>query len=510
MKSRNKLLAYNSAVTLIMQIVTMICGLILPRLILVSYGSDVNGLVNSITQFLSFITLLDGGVGAVIRAAYYKPMATHDDDAISGVFAASNKFYRQIAKIFVVYIGVLTIIFPFIADIQFDFLYTSSLVIIISLSIFMQYYWGCTLKLLVFSDQKGYLHSITQILTTIINTILSVILINHGAGIHVVKLVAAIAYIIQPLLLSYYIKRNYNINYQAKPATEAISQRWNALARHVAFYIHSNTDIAILTLFTNFGIVSIYSVYKIVVNGLTNLVSGIIGNTEATFGNLLASEEKYKFETEFKSIDILTKLISTICFTTCSIMLCKFVAIYTSGVNDIDYQRPFFAILLCASEWIYCIGLNYNNVIISVGHFKQTTKFAITEALINVILSVILVCVFGLEGVVAATCIAMIYKMICNIWYMNKNVARVNNSYTAKSIIASVLSVIVSYLLIDYMLPNVNTYILFFIEASFVFVIVTIISVVFNFILCRNETLMLMKKLKNNILRRIDKKEELR
>ena len=491
-----------------MQIVTMICGLILPRMILVSYGSDVNGLVNSITQFLSFITLLDGGVGAVIRAAYYRPMVTHDNDAISGVFAASNKLYRQIAGIFVIYIGVLAIVFPMITANKFGFLYTNVLVIIISLSTFMQYYWGCTLKLLVFSDQKGYLHSITQILTTIINTVLAVILIKFGAGIHIVKLVAAIAYIIQPLLLGYYIKKNYKINYRAKPAMDTLSQRWNALARHIAFYIHSNTDVAILTLFTNFGVVSIYSVYKIVVNGLTNLVSGIIGNTEATFGNLLASEENCKFETEFKSIDILTKYISTICFTTCTIMLCKFVAIYTNGIIDIDYQRPMFAILLCASEWIYCMGLNYNNVIISVGHFKQTTKIAIAEASINVILSVLLVWIFGLEGVVAATCIAMTYKMISNIWYMNKNVVCVNNAYTVKSIMASILSAIVSFFLLGSMLPNVNTYTLFFIEASCVFIIVAIISIAFDLILCRNETLMLMRKLINNILRKTDKKEK--
>ena len=69
MKNRNKLLAINGIVTVLMQVITMLCGLILPRLILSTFGSDVNGLVTSITQFLSFITLLDGGLGGVIRAA---------------------------------------------------------------------------------------------------------------------------------------------------------------------------------------------------------------------------------------------------------------------------------------------------------------------------------------------------------------------------------------------------------------------------------------------------------
>ena len=41
----------------------------------VAYGSDVNGLVSSITQFLGYIALVEGGVGGVIRAALYKPLA---------------------------------------------------------------------------------------------------------------------------------------------------------------------------------------------------------------------------------------------------------------------------------------------------------------------------------------------------------------------------------------------------------------------------------------------------
>ena len=39
----------NAITSIILQIVTFICGLIVPRLILENFGSDVNGLINSIT-----------------------------------------------------------------------------------------------------------------------------------------------------------------------------------------------------------------------------------------------------------------------------------------------------------------------------------------------------------------------------------------------------------------------------------------------------------------------------
>lgn len=501
MEKRNKLLAINGIVTILMQLVTMICGLILPRMILSAFGSDVNGLVTSITQFLSFISLLDGGLGGVIRAAYYKPMAMHDDEGISRVFAASNKFYRQIAAFFVIYLFVLAFVFPILSGNQFGYLYTFLLVIIISLATLMQYFWGYTLKLLVFSDQRGYLHNITQIMTTVINTVLAAILIHFGAGIHIVKLVAAVAYVVQPLFLGFYVRKHYNIDYKAKPADEAIKQRWSALARHIAFYVHSNTDVVILTIFTAFSTVSIYSVYKTVVNGLTNLVAGVISNTEATFGDLLAANEVDLFKKEFSAVDLLSKIVSTICFATCTTMLCVFVNIYTRGVTDTNYYRPIFAIILCLSEWIYCMGLNYNNVIVSVGHFKQTTRIGVIEAAINVVFSLVMVKLAGLEGVVIATTIAMTYKLVANIVYMEKHIVHISVSYTIRSMLGSAITFFISVAVIGRLVVNVNSYVMFFVEAGVVFLAISLLSLAVNCMFCKSETFSMLQKLKKRVRR---------
>ena len=47
---REKRLFYNTISSLVFQVTTIICGFILPRLILNVFGSEVNGLLNSIAQ----------------------------------------------------------------------------------------------------------------------------------------------------------------------------------------------------------------------------------------------------------------------------------------------------------------------------------------------------------------------------------------------------------------------------------------------------------------------------
>ena len=60
----------NVGCTMLCQLVTFISGLIVPRLILSTFGSEANGLVSSITQFLNYIALVEGGIGSVVLTAY--------------------------------------------------------------------------------------------------------------------------------------------------------------------------------------------------------------------------------------------------------------------------------------------------------------------------------------------------------------------------------------------------------------------------------------------------------
>lgn len=71
---------------------TLISGLIVPRLILSTFGSEANGLVSSLTQFLNYISLVEGGIGSVVLTALYSPLAKKDNSKLSGVLKAAENF----------------------------------------------------------------------------------------------------------------------------------------------------------------------------------------------------------------------------------------------------------------------------------------------------------------------------------------------------------------------------------------------------------------------------------
>ena len=99
--TRTEKFFWNSFSSAVLQIVTMITGMITPRVMLTVYGSDINGLITSIGQFISYFSLVEAGLAAATIYALYAPLANDDHDKINSIVTASKQFYIQSVFIFV-------------------------------------------------------------------------------------------------------------------------------------------------------------------------------------------------------------------------------------------------------------------------------------------------------------------------------------------------------------------------------------------------------------------------
>ena len=112
-KSRTEMVALNSATGIFYQLIRTISIFVIPRLVITNWGSAYNGITNSISQFLSVISLMSAGIGGVSTAALYKPLAQGDIESISGIIVATERFLRKIALIFAFFLLVFATIYPF-------------------------------------------------------------------------------------------------------------------------------------------------------------------------------------------------------------------------------------------------------------------------------------------------------------------------------------------------------------------------------------------------------------
>lgn len=479
MNRRQKLLL-NTATSLIKQLVVVVCGFILPRYMLSYYGSAVNGLVASLTQFLGFISLLEMGIGPVIQANLYGPLAKKDNEQISRIIVSSERFFRRIAYIFLAYIAALAVGFPWLIEADFGTGYTVSLLVIIAISTFAQYYFGATYQLLLNADQKAYVQTILQTVTVVFNTIFSIILMKFGASIHVVKLVTAAIFVLRPLGQAVYVKKHYSLDKKIILTEEPIKQKWSGFAQHIAAVISSNVAVVILTLFSTLSNVSVYSVYFAVVNGITTTIMTAAAGLESYFGNMLAKREKETLNKAFATIEWLIHLIVTIVFTVTCITIVPFIRVYTDGITDVNYILPLFGVMLTLAYAAQCLRVPYFRIIKAAGHFRETQNGAFIAVGLNIVISLGLVFKYGLSGIALGTLIAMLYHTIYFAWYLRKNILNRPFIYFWKHLAVDIAIGGIAALLSKGIVLSEVTYLAWFVYAMKVGILTVAVASVFS------------------------------
>lgn len=432
----------NLIVSVVYQIVAIVYGFILPRLILKQFGSEVNGLMQSITQFLGIIGFLDMGVGQVVRSALYKPLERRDNDQLSRIMVSGGKFYRKIAYALLGYVGVLAIAYPVLVDESFDWLFVVVMIVIMSIGSFAQYYFGIIQEQLIHADQKSYLMYSVQILCYLFNMVVCFCMIKMDCSIHAVKFVTAIIFLIKPVFYTWYIRKQYNINWRITYEDEPIKQKWNGVAQHISAVVLESTDSIVLTLFSTLSNVSIYSVYFMVVNSLNGFYQSAAAGIQSAAGAVWAKQDQKDIRQTFSTAELCLHMVTVFLFCCTGFLIVPFVQVYTHGLTDVDYIQPIFALILVLAYGIRCLRTPYNIWILAAGHFKQTQKCHIIAAALNLIVSVLAVSRWGLVGVAIGTLIAMCYQTTWMMVYTAKNLVKCSWKHLIKQLLADFVATV--------------------------------------------------------------------
>ena len=494
--NRSKKAVLNLAAQLLLQATVAICGFVVPKLILEGFGSDVNGIVTSISQFLGIIALLETGFGGVAKAAFYKPLASGDRKAISGVYNATESFFRKIALIFALYCVVLSVGFPLINDGGFDFWFTATLVLILGISSFAQYYFGMSYSIALNADQLSFIGALLQVGAVILNAVITVVLLNLGAGIHVVKLVSASVFVLKPIVINLYGRHRYRVDKKVPKDDNSLSQKWDNLAQGIASYVHTKASYVLMTIFMTFREVSVYSVYSLVTTSLSSIITSISTGFVSGLGNMYANGEKENYKKVFSLYEFVNTIITFGFFTVACITMMRFVDIYTMNLTDVDYHRPVFGTILVVAELLYCLRLPYYYAIGNAGHFKQTKRGAWIEAIINISLSLILLPFLGIIGLAIGTAVAMAVRSTDLIIYCCKNITEMKCVFVMKRMVVNFMAAIASIGLCSFIGFETNDFVMWIVYACLVSVVTFGVVLAVNLIFYREDAKLLFKKIR--------------
>lgn len=507
MKSRSQKALFNTVVLGVYQLVYFICGLILPRFLLLHFGSDYNGVVSSITQFLNFISILQLGIAGATRFALYKVLANDDKKGISGIVNATERYMRGVGCVLLLYIGTLVFVYPYIASTNIPPFESGLLVLIIGASTFSQYFFGITYQILLTADQRQYIYYLIATVATVFNTIIAVVLMKSGQSIFVVKLGSAIVFVFVPIILYSYVRKKYEIDKKVAPDKAGVKGRWDVMWHSVANILHNNTSLAVLTILADTKLVSVYTVYYLVINGLQKILSVFTSSLEAGFGNMFAKKE---IKTAYKNLEFyeffMCSFVSVV-FSCALVLIVPFVEIYTKGVNDVNYYEPTFASIAVVAQMIMCIRQPYLTVVQASGHYKQTRNGAFLEACLNIVVSIIATLIWGIVGVAIGILVANSVRTLQYMLYLKNNILERPIKKPIGMVLWTAVNVLTIYLSSNFVIKyfTIESWFEWLVFGTICFVIAVSVTGTSAFVFCRQNLFMTKMLFKKFITRRTKK-----
>lgn len=376
-------------------------------------GIESLGMIKLFSQLLAYLNIIELGLGSASAFALYKPLSEKNYEKLSIIVNTIEKIYMKIGFIL---IGLGILVIPFL-DFFIDTsnfkqnIYFFWVLYVVNTAItyfFIKY-------VILFTANQEYIYVKTvQTLSILIFKILQIYFIIKVHSFLVYIGLMILDNLCQWIFFYKHYKLKYHYIIKVKEKYNALKNDiknlfWHKIGSLVVF----NTDLILISKFTNLKIVGIYASYKMIFQVLSTMVNVIINVLSPKIGNYIVENSKREIYLTFKKFNIFFVFIS-IFLTYCSYKLINpFMELW---LGKTFIFRSFTLKLLCFNLFIDLFRWNLEIFKNGAGFFSDI-KSPIFESLINLVVSIVLGMYIGLDGIIIGTIfsniiIILIYKPI--------------------------------------------------------------------------------------------------
>ena len=410
MENKGKKIKYNLILGIASEVLTIILGIIVPRLVLTNYGSEVNGLLGSVSQIYAYVALLEAGVGTATVQALYRTVSKNNRDETNAVLAATNRYYHRTGLLYLLAILLFSILYPLTVDTSIPLITIVLVIVFNGLGSVINYFFQAKYFLLLSAEGKNYIKNGLTMFTNVFKNIAKIVLIRAGFDVVFVQAIAMVVSLIQMVYVTWYIKKYYSwIDLTVEPDFASISQSKNVLVHQITGLVFNNTDNITLTYFAGLKMVSVYSMYNMMYGMINTAQVTLAGSVVFVLGQTYHSDRK-RFLELYDCYELYYVALSFALYTVMNFFILPFFTLYTAGVNDINYINRYLPYMFSSIALLSCARNAPNNVISFAGHFKQTQYRFMLEAAINLGVSLVAVQFLGIYGVLLGTIVALFYR----------------------------------------------------------------------------------------------------
>ena len=499
---RKKNAIKNFITSIIPYLIFTILSIFKVKIFLNKLGDDIYASNQLFNQLFTYISLVEGGVGALIVQKYYKHFINKSYDEINKVYSLSIKAMSKISLIIFVIGFILSFFIKFLTNNSLSFFYLQFVFILYVIRSIIEYL-NLSPRFVIQADQKLYKINLTLNFYKLLEAVMEIVLLFCNFDYAIILIVAIVIRIVMYYFVNKKVKKEYPWLHRVKTKkNEKIKGIGYMFWHKISGNIKNNTDVILLSITQSSFIVSCYASYNYIIKCIGDMIYMIGTAILSSYGNVVYSEGDEKSYDVFKKINFVFLFLASLFCVVSYVVINKFVLLW---VGDKYILANVYIIMLLIILFQSIAGKSLSVVFEARGLYKETKNIVAIEALINLILSMILVYKFSMFGVLIATIISGIYSFIEFPRYTyNKIFKKKMINYFLEYILVFLFSCLLSLILSSFVTMNIGNYVEFIILAMIVTLITFIVEFVFFYflfkdfkILIREFLNMFIKKTKN-------------
>lgn len=226
------------------RIIILVLGFILPRLLITSFGSEVNGLLSTVTQIFTYLALLEAGIGNSAVNALYKPLRDKDYNTANEVVNEAKHYFQKVSIIYGICVLVFAVVYPFCTHSLIGKGIIFWVIMLQGLSSVISYYFSAYYTHLLTADGKRYINENISFFTYVISSVLKIVLIMNGFGVISVQIGFLVISVIKAPCLYFICKKKYNwLRKTTKKNSKYLKERGAFVVHELSATIFNSTDV---------------------------------------------------------------------------------------------------------------------------------------------------------------------------------------------------------------------------------------------------------------------------
>ena len=408
--SRTRMSQRNLAVSVAGRILGMITSFAGRTIFVRTLQNEFLGLGGFFGNIFCIISMCELGIGAAVAQSLYKPIADDDEYNVSAII----RYYTKINCIIAACTGMLSLlaipVLPYIVKGNIEPKTVLCAYLLFAFHTAVSYLF-MPKRMLFVCDQRMYVvtavRSVFGVLALLLQSAVLVLTKNYVAYLAVRIAVLGI----EDVVINIYADKKYPFLFRYakvdKEYKRTISQNVKALVWHKAgSTLSRSVDSILLSVFVGLSGMGMYSNYALVIGTVSAFFDIAMNSVSASVGNLGAGDRGVKSEKVMRKLYFLNFWLLTVGTSMLVCILNPFIKFWL-GENMLFSTAV--VVVIMSSFYFSCIRDPVQIFLSAYGLFKETRLIPVARAILNLVLSVILVQKMGISGVFLGTTLSTVF-----------------------------------------------------------------------------------------------------